>query len=163
MTAGRASLVARAALFTLFVPGTVLAWAPAFLVAGRATVAAHWPPAPADLGGMALAVCGAAVYLACAWRFVVEGFGTPAPWDAPRRLVTGGLYRWTRNPMYVGITVALLGEAWWWRSTAVLVYAAAVTVAFHLRVVMHEEPALRRLFGADFTAYCARVRRWGVV
>ena len=163
MTGGRAAIIARAAVFTVLVPGTVLVWAPVYLVAGRATVLAHWPPALSALVAVALVAVGVAVYFACAWRFVTDGLGTPAPWDAPQRLVTGGLYRWMRNPMYVGLTIALIGEAWWWRSSSVLVYAACVALAFHLRVLTYEEPALRRLFGPEFEAYCARVRRWGVV
>jgi len=59
--------------------------------------------------------------------------------------------------------IALIGEAWWLGAPNMVLYAAIVAVAFHLRVVMYEEPVLRRLFGSAFDAYCARVRRWGVV
>ena len=103
------------------------------------------------------------IYLVCAWRFATEGHGTPDPLAPPRKLVTGGMYRWTRNPMYVGIPIALAGEAWWLASPGIALYAAIIGVAFHLRVVMYEEPVLRRLFGAEFDTYCARVKRWGVV
>jgi len=156
-------LAFRTLLFTILVPGSVLFWGPYYLVAGRARFAAHWPPGLADTPALALVAAGTLIYLACAWRFATEGHGTPAPWDAPRRLVTGGLYGWVRNPMYVGIPIALIGEAWWLGSPNMALLAVIVAVAFHLRVVLYEEPVLRRLFGSDFDAYCARVRRWGVV
>lgn len=154
-------LALRTFVFTVLVPGTVLAWAPYYWIAGPARVAARWPPSATDFVALALIALGTVVYLGCAWRFATEGHGTPAPWDPPRTLVTGGLYRWTRNPMYIGIPIALLGETWWLRSPAMGVYAACVAVGFHLRVILYEEPKLRELFGAEFDAYCARVRRWG--
>ena len=153
----------RTLLFTVLVPGSVLFWGPYYLIAGRARFAAHWPPTIGDTPALALVAVGTLVYFVCAWRFAAEGRGTPAPWDAPRVLVTGGLYRWVRNPMYVGIPIALIGEAWWLGAPNMVLYAAIVAVAFHLRVVMYEEPVLRRLFGSAFDAYCTRVRRWGVV
>lgn len=149
--------------FTVLLPCTILAWMPCYWIAGPGRVRAHWPPAHADALPLAFVALGALVYLVCAWRFATEGNGTPAPWDPPRRLVTGGLYRLVRNPMYVGIPIALIGEAWWLRSGAMAAYAGVVGGAFHLRVVLNEEPALRRLFGAEFDAYCRRVRRWGVI
>jgi protein-S-isoprenylcysteine O-methyltransferase Ste14 len=148
----------RMLLFTLAFPGTVLVYAPWVLqrfVAGPA----------ADLGvlhgaGWLLVGLGVLGYLLCAARFGREGHGTPAPWDAPRSLVAGGLYRQVRNPMYAALMVALAGEALAFGSAALAVYGGLVFVGFHLRVVAYEEPVLRAQFGASFDAYCARVPRW---
>jgi protein-S-isoprenylcysteine O-methyltransferase Ste14 len=156
----------RTLLFTVVVPGTVLAWAPWFLIAGPERVAAHWPPATTDAASVAqvaMIAFGTFTYLLCALRFAFEGQGTPDPLAPPKKLVTGGLYRFTRNPMYVGVVIALAGEAWWLASPAMAIYAAIVAIAFHLRVVIYEEPALRRLFGTDFDVYRARVKRWGLI
>ncbi|HVZ49882.1 MAG TPA: isoprenylcysteine carboxylmethyltransferase family protein [Gemmatimonadaceae bacterium] len=155
-------LFLRVLSFTVLLPCSILAWIPYYWIAGPSRVGAHWPPAATDALALTLIAAGAVVYVTCAWRFATEGSGTPAPWDPPRRLVTGGLYRWVRNPMYVGIPVALLGEAWWLHSRAMLIYAAFVLAAFHLRVILYEEPKLRELFGAEFDAYAARVKRWGL-
>lgn len=155
-------LVGRLLVFTALVPCSVLAWMPYYWFGGPVRFAAHWPPTVFDLPALALVAIGASVYVVCAWRFANEGRGTPAPWDPPRALVTGGLYRWARNPMYIGIPIALVGETWWLQSRAMAVYTACVWIAFHLRVVIYEEPALRQLFGAEFSAYCSRVKRWGV-
>ncbi|MEA3245797.1 MAG: isoprenylcysteine carboxylmethyltransferase family protein [Gemmatimonadota bacterium] len=148
--------------FTVLLPCSILAWAPYYWIAGPRRVQSRWPPGAGDALPLTLVALGAVVYAVCAWRFATEGNGTPAPWDPPRRLVTGGLYRWVRNPMYVGIPIALIGEAWWLRSPAMAAYTAAVAIAFHLRVVLYEEPKLRELFGAEFEAYARRVKRWGL-
>jgi protein-S-isoprenylcysteine O-methyltransferase Ste14 len=65
--------------------------------------------------------------------------------------------------MYVGLVCALLGEAWLTESRSQLAYAGLVALAFHLRVILYEEPKLHQLFGSDFAAYRGRVRRWGVI
>jgi protein-S-isoprenylcysteine O-methyltransferase Ste14 len=98
----------------------------------------------------------------CAMEFALRGRGTPAPFDPPRRLVITGLYRWVRNPMYLGMALMLIGEAILvphiWREMAVLfvVLSTAVTVL----VVRKEEPDLRRLFRAEYEEYCRLVPRW---
>ena len=149
--------------FTLFLPGLILVYAPYLWIVGAERVSAAWPPGAVRAPAVLRVALGFRVYAVCAARFVREGLGTPAPWDAPRLLVTGGLYRWTRNPMYVGLVVTLLGEAWLFASGALMVYALAIAAMFHARVLLYEEPTLHRLFGAPFEAYCGRVRRWGVV
>lgn len=81
-------------------------------------------------------------------------------YDPPRALVTDGLYRFVRNPMYVGVLLAVLGLALWWWSRSVLIYAVGVAIAFHLRVLIYEEPRLTQSFASDFAQYRARVPRW---
>ncbi len=111
------------------------------------------------LGGAVLAAgCGALAW--CAWEFYARGRGTLAPWDPPRGLVRSGLYRYSRNPMYVGVLLIVAGWAIGFRSWSLAAYAAVVGLAFHLRVLLHEEPWLARTFGADWDAYRAQVPRW---
>jgi protein-S-isoprenylcysteine O-methyltransferase Ste14 len=75
-------------------------------------------------------------------------------------LVTGGVYRVTRNPMYVGLAFVLL--AWAVYLSAMLPFAGiAVFVAFITRLqIVPEERVLHGLFGDAYAAYAARVRRW---
>jgi protein-S-isoprenylcysteine O-methyltransferase Ste14 len=103
---------------------------------------------------------GAAFYCWCAWEFASAGRGTPAPIDPPKLLVARGLYRVVRNPMYVGVLLVLLGESLVFGSWDLLRYAVLVWLCFHLFVVLYEEPALRRKFGASYEDYCQRVWRW---
>ena len=70
--------------------------------------------------GLAVFLIGIAIYLWCAWDFAVKGLGTPAPIDAPRLLVVKGLYRFTRNPMYVGVSAMILGQAAYYGSFSIV-------------------------------------------
>lgn len=118
-----------------------------------------------DLGalgalGAPLQLAGTAVLLWCVRDFAVRGRGTLAPVDPPRELVSEGLYRWVRNPMYVGVVTVLLGHALWFGSRALLVYAACVFTGFHLFVMLYEEPTLEARFGDSYRRYRASVPRW---
>jgi len=107
-----------------------------------------------------LLALGTALLLWSVREFYVAGRGTLAPWAPPTRLVTVGLYRFSRNPMYVAVVLILAAWAVGFGSLALALYAASVALAFHLRVVTYEEPRLARTFGADWRAYRARVPRW---
>ncbi len=130
--------------------------------------AAHWL-LPRELplpiwfrigGGGALSVCGLALWIYCLDVFSRRGRGTPFPLDAPRHLVVVGAYRVVRNPIMVGELAVIWGEALLLSSLAMLLYAAATTLAAHLAVVFVEEPELRERFGEQYEAYCRQVSRW---
>ena len=142
-------------VFTLVMPGTVGVYLPQALK-GEATKV----PPLFEWVGVSLAVCGVAIYFWCAWDFVSKGLGTPLPIDAPRLLVANGLYRFSRNPMYVGVLSVILGQALYYGSKCVAVYACSVFIGFYLFVLFYEEPTLRRLFGSQYEGYCEKVPRW---
>lgn len=112
--------------------------------------------------GWLVAAVGLIVMLACVWEFAWRGLGTPAPFDPPRKLVVSGFYRHVRNPMYVGMVVALCGEAVVFPNLTrlLLIEAAAFWTIATLFVLAFEEPVLRGLFGADYEAYRRAVGRW---
>jgi protein-S-isoprenylcysteine O-methyltransferase Ste14 len=93
-------------------------------------------------------------------RFVVEGHGTPAPVAAPERLVVGGAYRHVRNPMYVAVLAAIVGQALLLGRLGLLVYAGVTWLVVAAFVRFYEEPALARRFGADYAAYRRAVPAW---
>jgi protein-S-isoprenylcysteine O-methyltransferase Ste14 len=93
-------------------------------------------------------------------RFVRQGHGTPAPFAPPQRLVVSGPFRYVRNPAYLCGVLTIVGQGLLLGSTSVLIYAAVAALAFHLFVVLYEEPTLRAMFGADYVAYCREVPRW---
>lgn len=86
--------------------------------------------------------------------------GTPGPWDAPRRVVAVGPYRWVRNLIYVAALLVVVGECWLFVSLPLLAYAGAVAIFFHLFVIAYEEPTLRRSFGETYAEYRRTVPRW---
>jgi protein-S-isoprenylcysteine O-methyltransferase Ste14 len=156
---GRAISLLKTAVFFVLVPGTVAGYVPYRMLARRRL----WtiPPlgAQAALGAL-LVTLGIAGLLWCGWHFAVSGRGTPAPFDAPRRLVVQGLYRFVRNPMYVSVATILLGESLLFSSRALLGYLLACWLFIHLFVMLYEEPTLREKFGDGYTEYCRQVPRW---
>lgn len=93
-------------------------------------------------------------------RFALQGLGTPAPILPTKHLVVTGLYRYVRNPMYVGVTATILGQALLFGNIQLLEYGLFVWLAFHLFVLGYEEPTLRSSFGEEYREFCANVPRW---
>jgi protein-S-isoprenylcysteine O-methyltransferase Ste14 len=110
--------------------------------------------------GAALIALGLPVLFESWVRFVRRGLGTPAPILPPQRLVFTGFYRYVRNPMYVAVVAAVIGEALLLGSRIMMIQSAIVALCCHLFVVLYEEPILRRRFGAEYEDYCRRVPRW---
>lgn len=103
---------------------------------------------------------GGVILLWSFWNFLREGQGTPAPIDPPRELVAAGFYRYTRNPMYMGVLAVILGHFLWFGYWNLLLYALLVFVIFHTFVTYYEEPTLKRKFGTPYEDYLKRVPRW---
>lgn len=152
-------LVLRSVLFALLVPGTVTVLVPYLLASRRLPgVLEHWGAMQSV--SLVPVVIGAAILVRCIWDFAAVGQGTLAPVDPPKKLVVQGLYRYVRNPMYVGVLVLLLGEALTLRSAAILLWTAAWFFLINLVVHFNEEPTLRRRFGESYEKYRRSVRRW---
>lgn len=150
----RLPLAFRAVLATAL-PITVAGVVPWLMLGGV------WPRVPAwRYAFLAPMLAGLAFAAWSMLLFATVGRGTLAPVDPPRVFVADGPYRFTRNPMYVGVTCWLLGLAALTASRDLLWYAALVPVGFHLFVRLVEEPMLRRRFGATYEAYTRRVPRW---
>lgn len=146
-------------VFTLVVPGTVGVYGPLWLAVrdGELSIPTwHWLMLP----GALLLVSGLATFLWCLWDFASFGRGTPAPLDPPRELVVRGLYKYCRNPMYVGVLLVIVGWALVFGSIAILLYAVGVFALFNLFIRSVEEPSLTRMFGSRYDAYRASVPRW---
>jgi len=142
-------------LFTVLVPGTVAVYLPFVIADGRSAASGL-----AFGAAVVVLATGTAIYSWCLWDFATFGRGTPAPIDAPKKLVVRGLYRYTRNPMYVGVLTVILGWALWFRTASLLLYALVVGTCFHLFVVLYEERHLAAEFGSQYESYCSRVDRW---
>jgi len=110
--------------------------------------------------GLVLLAIGSLLLLWCVRDFYVVGRGSLAPWAPPENLVTTGLYRRTRNPMYVAVITILSGWALYFDSRTLWIYAACVAIAFQLRIIFGEEPWLARTHGAAWVEYRMKVPRW---
>ena len=113
-----------------------------------------------SLWAVPVAVGGAFVLGKCVWDFYRFGQGTLAHWDPPKRLVNVGLYRRVRNPMYLGVIILVLGLGLTFGSIVLLIYLVLVSSAFHLHVVIVEEPWLARQFPEEWEEYTEHISRW---
>lgn len=147
--------ILKTVIFTVVFPGTVAVYIPYRLRGPDLPVTAGF----GLLGWLPIAA-GMAVYGWCAWDFATYGRGTPLPLDAPRKLVAHGLYRFVRNPMYAGVLLVICGQGLLFGSFAIVEYMVAVAVLFHSFVLLYEEPALGRKFGASYKRYRETVPRW---
>jgi protein-S-isoprenylcysteine O-methyltransferase Ste14 len=84
----------------------------------------------------------------------------PEPWRPARALVIRGPYRFTRNPMYIGMALLCAGIACWMNALWALLGVPLSLLAVRLYVIRREEAYLTRRFGDEYLAYKARVRRW---
>jgi protein-S-isoprenylcysteine O-methyltransferase Ste14 len=159
MSAGMLSVLARAVVYSTCFVGFLLVFLPARLLT-RSGIAYPVSVGAIEIAGIAITVAGSALAVWCILTFAFVGRGTPAPMDPPRRLVIAGPYRYVRNPMYLGATLALCGAAVCYRSLALSAYAALFLLAMHLFAVSYEEPTLVGLFGEEYEAYRRAVRRW---
>jgi len=145
--------------FTIIVPGTVAFYIPIWIAGRRSgflTFSSGWE----QFVGLVPILLGLAIYFRCVWDFATIGRGTPAPIDEPDKLIVRGLYRYVRNPMYIGVLLVILGWAICFRSLGVVSYGFCVGLAFHGFAVIFEEPHLRRRYGESYAHYCRTVHRW---
>jgi protein-S-isoprenylcysteine O-methyltransferase Ste14 len=144
------------ALFFALAPGVVVGLVPWWLTRWE------WRPAPMPLsllGGLLLVVA-LPVLVSAFVRFVRDGLGTPAPVAPTERLVVTGAYRYVRNPMYLAVLSAIVGQGLLLGQSVLLAYAGLVAVLMVSFVRLYEEPVLRRQFGEEYEAYRRAVPGW---
>jgi protein-S-isoprenylcysteine O-methyltransferase Ste14 len=110
--------------------------------------------------GLALIFTGATIALSCVVAFIAVGKGTPAPFDAPRKFVAVGPYRFVRNPMYIGAFLTISGFGLYIHSLPVLIFGLPWVLMANIFVILYEEPTLRKKFGSPYEDYCQKVNRW---
>jgi protein-S-isoprenylcysteine O-methyltransferase Ste14 len=126
----------------------LMPWRPAWLAIGIV----HW-------AGLALVVAGCSLAVAAAGRFVLRGT-TLQPTGQPARLVVSGAHAWSRNPMYLSLTVIYVGLALALGRAWPLILVVLPWASMNWAVIPFEEARLRETFGQDYVDYCRRVRRW---
>jgi len=153
-------LILRAILFSILLPGFITIGMPLLLTPHREIE---------NPAAFTLLAFGFLLYLASLLRFLDAG-GTPAifltrnfRWivgSEPDNMVHGGIYRFSRNPMYISFMTVTAGMAWLIGSRSAAIYAALLIPIFHFVVVLLEEPHLRRKLGAGYEAYLRSTPRW---
>jgi len=156
----------RAIVFTLLIPCTVAVYVPVFVLATQWQF--HFTGS--NFTGIFIMSVGALGYFWTVISFLIQGKGTPAIWftkqlsfligEEPSKEVTTGLYRYSRNPMYISVFIFILGLGIFRENFFILAYAIVVFILFHLAVIFIEEPHLRKKFGASYKEYSGKTRRW---
>ena len=147
------------ALFFAVAPGVVAGLVPWWLTRWQVRgPLSEW--APLRLAGLIMLILGTIVLVQAFIRFAAEGRGTPAPVAPTERLVIGGLYRYVRNPMYLAVVAAIIGQGMALGQPVLLGYAAAVWLTVASFVRWYEEPTLAHRFGAQYQAYRRAVPAW---
>jgi len=155
----KALAIVGSTIFLFIAPGFVAGLAPWWI--------SHWQIEAPYFGmpffryaGVVLIALGVAGVLDSFVRFALQGVGTPAPVFPTRHLVVSGMYCYVRNPMYIAVLLAILGQGLLFGNVKLLEYGGLIWLCFHLFVLLYEEPALRASFGAEYSAFCAAVPRW---
>jgi protein-S-isoprenylcysteine O-methyltransferase Ste14 len=156
-------LYLRGLIFTLMVPFVVGVVVPLLLHRNI-----HASVGLKLLGALVILI-GTVLYGMCLLRFLLSG-GTPAIFftrplrfligEEPGKLIHGGIYQFSRNPMYLSVLLVVLGQAIFFRSSEVAFYGISLFLLFHLIVVFIEEPHLRSERGVAYEEYARRVPRW---
>jgi protein-S-isoprenylcysteine O-methyltransferase Ste14 len=147
------------AIFLVLAPGTVAGLVPWWISGWEMRPAFFGISAVPMVGALSIAL-GLAVLSESFARFALQGMGTPAPVLPTRRLVITGFYRHVRNPMYLAVTAAILGQGLLLGQVGLLIYGACLWVAFHVFVLGYEEPTLRRTYPEGYDAFVRNVPRW---
>jgi protein-S-isoprenylcysteine O-methyltransferase Ste14 len=153
--------------FTLLVPGTVAGYIPYAMMRNRSpNLEFGW----FRWAGLCIMCAGILIYLLTVVSFLLKGKGTPAIWftkaispiigKEPIKIVTSGLYRYSRNPMYAGVVTIVAGEGIFFQYSTVLWYALSLFILFNVVVIFIEEPHLEEKFGEEYKAYKKKTRRW---
>lgn len=110
--------------------------------------------------GIVIGIAGFVIWIYTGALFRVAGQGTPVPTDPPKKLVITGIYNYSRNPMYLGMFLILIGYFLFSGYLTLLAYLILSIVFFSLVVSRLEEPVLRKKFGEAYENYCQKVPRW---
>ena len=110
--------------------------------------------------GLIIFSSGIVMILYCILLFFKIGKGTPVPIEPPKEFVTSGLYKHSRNPIYIGDTLIFLGISLIFGHLLLYIYTLLAFMFYYLFIVLYEEPSLRRRFGSSYTEYCKKTPRW---
>jgi protein-S-isoprenylcysteine O-methyltransferase Ste14 len=158
-------MMLRHLLSILLLPFVVVLIIPRWLLRASSSSDTRWidgtvTASLSHLSGIVLFLAGFGLFAWCVSLFARVGQGTLAPWDPTRRLVAVGPYRYVRNPMISGVLTMLAGEALFFGSRVIAIWAATFMAINQVYFMLLEEPGLERRFGTAYREYKLSVPRW---
>ena len=154
------SLFFRNLFFTILQPGMVAGLIPFWLLGEKFKTTWVHPFMYYHFLGMLLCIFGFVLMFLCIIHFAIRGRGTLSPADPTKKLVIKGPYRFSRNPMYVGVLMMLTGQSIFFLSLVLAAYALMIFLAFTIFIKYFEEPRLRNDFRDEYEQYVSKVRSW---
>lgn len=154
------SLFLRNLVFTILQPGFVAVLIPYFIVKNQWEIIFENDFSWQNYSGIFITFIGLIIVFYCIFDFAIKGKGTLSPADKTKELVISSLYKYSRNPMYVGVILILIGETLFFASIELAIYTFVVFLGFHLFVIYFEEPRLKKDFKKQYTQYINNVNRW---
>ena len=160
-------MIHKSIIFTFFIPGTVVGGIPVLLYY---FLRIYLRLDGFRYIGIIFINIGAIFYLCSVASFIIQGRGTPMIYfmektdklfgKEPIALVTSTLYKFSRNPMYLGVIVATFGIGNLLESQYILIWSLLSFIIFHFVIIKLEEPHLREKFGMVYVQYCKNTPRW---
>lgn len=154
------SLFFRNLLFTVIHPGIVAGLIPYLILGDKVNGIFVKSLQLNEYAGVIVLLAGLVIMFSSIISFAIKGRGTLSPADPTKKLVISGLYKFSRNPMYAGVTLILIGEAIFFQAMYLWIYSLLVFIAFNIFILLVEEPRLRKDFAEEYKTYCEKVRRW---
>lgn len=154
------SLFLRNLLFTILQPGIVAGLIPFLIVRGDLKRILTLPWTVVQYSGVIVFLIGTFIMIHCIIKFAIDGRGTLSPADPTKSLVISGLYKYSRNPMYLGVMSILIGETLFTYNFYLFLYSCMIFLVFNLFIEFLEEPRLKKDFGKEYENYKKRVKRW---
>lgn len=112
------------------------------------------------IAGIIMITAGITIFFYCSYLFIKEGKGTPAPFEPTNKLVKNRIYKYTRNPMYIGYMLIITGQFFLTGAVILIVYALLIFSFIYWYVIFIEEPKLEKKFGKKYKEYKKKVPRW---
>lgn len=111
-------------------------------------------------GGLLLIIFGIVISQIANLTFKLKGDGTPMLTEPPKKLVVKGIYKYSRNPIYISNLLIYFGLFLFYGYLTLLILFLVGIVGFNLYLTLIEEPKLRQRYGRDYEAYMKQVPRW---
>lgn len=157
----------KAIIFSILIPGTVAGLIPMMILNYELF---FFEIGNLKYSGFIFLLAGVVIYLSTLFSFITYGKGTPAIFftsslksligSEPEYLVLNGLYKRSRNPMYLGVVLTVFGEGLYFQHSILLIYAFLLLLIFHLIVIRIEEPHLLKKYGENYKSYLKKTPRW---
>jgi protein-S-isoprenylcysteine O-methyltransferase Ste14 len=153
-------------LAVLLLPFIVVIVVPMWLFNSFSSYDSRWTGMTSSLtwtgfiSGALLVWIGLMLFIWCVNLFAIVGQGTLAPWDPTQKMVVVGPYRYVRNPMISSVAMMLIGQALFWGSWIIALWAGIFILINHIYFIVSEEHGLEKRFGERYLEYKARVPRW---